>query len=156
MTDSPATRVLVVGIGNEYRGDDAVGFAVTRSLRTDLGTSVDIQEFEGDGAGLMQLWAGYDAVIIVDCITARLPVGSVIRLDAATHKVPTHYFRSSSHLFGVAEAVEMARTLGELPPTLLVYGVTGHTFEAGSPLSAEVETSVADVVSQIKRDLAAF
>lgn len=153
MGNSAGKRALVVGVGNEYRGDDAIGFAVVRRLRDDLTAFPELFEFEGDGVGLMQLWEGYDTVVLIDCVTANLPAGTIVRLDAAEHKMPTHYFRSSSHLFGVAEAIEMARTLGQLPGKLVVYGIVGQDFEAGCPLSPAVELTIESVVRQIKQEL---
>ena len=53
MTDK--TR-LVIGIGNDFRGDDAAGLMVARRLRGTPLHDVEIVESAGDAAALMELW----------------------------------------------------------------------------------------------------
>jgi hydrogenase maturation protease len=53
----------------------------------------------------------------------------------------------------VAEAIELARTIGELPPSLIVYGIEGLDFSAGTSLSPEVAASVPGVVSSILAEI---
>ena len=45
-------------------------------------------------------------------------------------------FRTSTHLLGVAEAVELGRELDRLPQRLTVYGIEGERFDVGEGLSA--------------------
>jgi len=44
---------LIIGIGNEYRSDDAVGLIVARRLKERLADSAIVLEQSGDGAALM-------------------------------------------------------------------------------------------------------
>jgi hydrogenase maturation protease len=67
--------------------------------------------------------------------------------------LPARVFRSSTHAFGVGDAVELSRALGRLPGRLVVYGVDGSDFAAGAALSGPVETAVDGVVEAILRDL---
>lgn len=144
-----AKRIIVIGIGNQFRGDDAFGFEVIRRIREQLPGSVDVLLTEGDGTHLMQAWNGYDAAFVVDCITSGSPAGRCFRLDAATQKMPAQFFRSSSHLFGVAEAIEMARTLRQLPPKMVVYGAEGTQLELGKPMSDDMVAAVATISAQL-------
>lgn len=150
---SPHMRAIVIGIGNQFRGDDAVGLEVIRRLREDLPPGVDAIQTEADGATLMQIWAGYDTVILVDCVVSGQTVGTRIRLDAVAQQLPTRFFRSSSHLFGVAEAVEMSRALKQLPKRMIVYGVEGVRFELGDQFSPEVKRGLGELVAEIRLDL---
>ncbi len=61
-------------------------------------------------------------------------------------------FRSSTHAFGVGDAVELARALGRLPARVVVYGVEGADFTAGAPLSAAVESAVEHVVDELEEE----
>ena len=56
-------RVLVAGMGNELRGDDGFGVAVTHLLEgRDLGAEVTVREFGIGGIHLVQeLLTKYDA-----------------------------------------------------------------------------------------------
>jgi hydrogenase maturation protease len=90
----------------------------------------------------MELWVGARKVVIVDAMTSGAPVGTVRRFDAAADRLSGGTFYYSSHLFSLAEAVEMARQLNRLPESLIVYGIEGHSYSFGAPLSPEVEAAL--------------
>ncbi len=52
-----------------------------------------------------------------------------------------------------SEAVELARALHQLPPSLVVYGIEGKTFAVSTGLSPAVETQVQDVMEQKQQEL---
>jgi len=144
---------LIIGLGNEYRRDDAVGLVVARRLREAAPESVRVLEESGEGAALMDSWKDADAVILIDAVHSGAKPGTIHRFDAHTQPIATKFFRYSTHAFGVAEAVELARALGRLPPRLIVYGVEGKSFEAGLGLSPEVEKAAQEVVERVLEDL---
>ena len=53
---------------------------------------------------------------------------------------------------GVADAIELARALGELPVRCVVYAVEGQSFETGAPLSARVEAAVFEVERRVRAE----
>lgn len=55
---------------------------------------------------------------------------------------------SSTHTFGVAEAIGLARTLGKLPRQVIVFAVEGASFEFGGRMTAEV-AAVADRLTEL-------
>ena len=55
----------------------------------------------------------------------------------------------STHHFGLAEAVELARALDRLPPRLWIYGIEGKQFEQGSVPSPEVTQAIEKVAERI-------
>lgn len=124
---------MVIGVGNEFRGDDAVGLLAARDLSTWAIPSMRIVESRGDGARLMRLWSGIDTVIVIDAVRSGSPPGTLHRLDVSTHPLPANFVCTSSHQFGVAEAIETARELGELPPRIIFYGIEIEHCVAGTP-----------------------
>jgi hydrogenase maturation protease len=48
----------------------------------------------------------------------------------------------------------LARALRRLPPRLIIYGIEGKTFAAGVGLSRAVEEAVAQVVIQVRQEVA--
>ena len=147
------SRTLIIGLGNEYRRDDAVGLVVARRLREAAPESVLVREETGEGASLLESWQDADAVILIDAVRSDAAPGTVHRLDAHEGPVAREFFRFSTHAFGLAEAVELARALGRLPPRLIVYGVEGKSFEAGVGLSPEVGAAVGAVVERVLEEL---
>jgi len=144
---------LIIGLGNEYRRDDAVGLVVARRVREAAPESVRVLEESGEGAGLMESWQDADAVILIDAVHSGAKPGTLHRLDAHAQPIAKKFFRFSTHAFGLAEAVELARALGRLPPQLIVYGVEGKSFEAGVGLSPEVAAAAQGVVKRVLGEL---
>lgn len=148
MTEAGHTKVI--GIGNAWRGDDGAGAAVAERLCA-MGVAAEAQD--GDGAELMESWKDCDRVIIVDAAVSGALPGVVHRFDAVESEIPKRFFRYSSHLFGVAEAVETARLLGRLPERLIVYGIEGVNFGLGAPMSPQVVKAVTEVAARIRAEI---
>lgn len=145
--------VLIIGIGNLYRGDDGVGIEIVRRLQGDVPPGVSLLEATGEGTALLDAWRGFDEVYVCDAVSAGAPAGHIYRLDAVAEPVPRSFFNYSTHAFALAEAVEMARVLGELPRRLVIYGVEGETFASGRGLSAALELAANVVAAQLKEEL---
>jgi len=150
-TDQPS--VLVVGIGNPDRGDDGFGPAVAQRLRGRVPSTVRILERSGDALALIEDWNSSPPVIIVDAMTPITKPGRVHRLDLTHSPLPVGCSPRSSHAFGVAETVELARSLGRLPQCLLAYVVEGEQFGTGAPLSLVVAEAVGDVAERIASEV---
>ncbi|MBK8975112.1 MAG: hydrogenase maturation protease [Planctomycetes bacterium] len=154
--EPPAHAPLVVGVGNAFRRDDGVGPRVVQRLRElDARGELRLVEASGEGASLMATWRGERSVVIVDAARSHAAAGTVHRFDAAEVRLPSDFFHYSSHAFGVAEAIELARALGELPERLVVWAVEGGSFGAGRDLTPPVESAVDDVARRILAELPA-
>jgi hydrogenase maturation protease len=147
------TPLLVIGVGNPYRGDDAAGLVIAGELKERAPAGVDVRENAGELATMMELLENADAVIFIDAVCSGSEAGEVFRFDAAGEMMPAEYFRYSTHGFGIPEAVELARALGRLPGKVIVYGVEGKAFDMGAGLSPEVEASVGAVVERVLDDI---
>lgn len=141
--------LLVIGIGNEFRGDDGVGIAVARRLAAHACPQVRIVETDGASANLLELWEGAACVIVVDAVRSGAPPGTIHRFDGRTALPPARFFYASTHALGVAEAIGLARALKRLPPSLIVYGIEGKQFDSSLTLSPEVQIAVEQVVEEI-------
>jgi hydrogenase maturation protease len=145
-------RTLVIGTGNEHRGDDAAGLLAARSLRTLIGHRgpAEILEHRGDGAALIELWAGRSWVILVDAVRSAGSPGQVLRFDASDRPLEAEREHGSTHAFGPAGAIEMARCLGRLPRRVEIYGITGSLFSIG----AEAQPAVCVAARAVARSIA--
>jgi len=163
--------VVVIGVGNALRQDDGAGLEVARRLRgradaaeTGVGAALAmpaelaVLEYEGEPLGLLELWEGARGAVLVDAIRSGAAPGTIHRVDASREPIPAPLRGSSStHAVGVGDAIELARALGRLPARVVVYGVEGACFDAGSGLSGEVEgvvDSLAEAVLREARELA--
>jgi len=147
--------VLVMGIGNELRGDDAAGLLAARGLLSEKVPSfVTILEMSGDGASFMARWKNINRLILVDAITAGLPPGSVIRMDARKEIVPASLFATSSHSFGLAQAVAIGLALDELPASVTLYGIQAGNFKMGTEMTPGVQKAIQETIAAIRCELA--
>ena len=146
-------NACVVGVGNDLRGDDAAGLVVLRLLEGSLPAGVRTIPCEGEPVALLSSWEGCDTVIVVDATRSGAAPGTVRRIPAHERPLPEELGRSSTHVLGVAEAVELARALGRLPARAIVYGIEGADFDAGAPLSPAVQAAAAVVAASIRREL---
>jgi len=153
MTDRDRTPMLVAGIGNPDRGDDGFGPAVCIRLRGRVPAGVRILERCSDVLALIEEWNGCFAVVLVDAAAPFGRPGRVHRLDLRDRPLSVGLARRSTHAFGIAETVELARNLDRLPRHLIAYLVEGERFEVGAPLSPRVADAVDAVAERILFEL---
>ncbi|PWI13200.1 peptidase M52 [Streptomyces sp. Act143] len=148
-------RIAVIGVGNEFRRDDGVGWAVLARLRErSLPPGTDLATCDGDPGRLIGLWEGARLAIVVDAAHAHPGTpGRVHRLEldaGLLDRPPT----TSSHGLGLGEAVELARVLGLLPEHLVVYAVEGTDSALGTGLSPAVADAVEPLVAAVADEIA--
>ena len=153
MSGDGRAGVLVIGIGNPDRGDDGVGPAVASCLRERLPSEVRLFECNGDVLDLIEEWAGFATALLIDATAPGGRAGRIQRLDLIGQPLHADFARNSTHAFGLAETVELARSLNRLPRQLVVYLVEGERFDIGTPLSPAVAEAVNRVAESILAEL---
>uniref|UniRef100_A0A832I308 Hydrogenase maturation protease n=1 Tax=Eiseniibacteriota bacterium TaxID=2212470 RepID=A0A832I308_UNCEI len=146
--------VRVIGVGNPDREDDAAGIEAVRRLAAHGHPGVEARVCRPDPDDLLTAMMGAARVIVVDAMAAGTDPGTVVRIDATAAPVPAELFRGSTHGLGVAEAVELARHLGVMPRSLVIYGIEGRNYRFGKPLSRDVSFAVEQVVDRIEHEAA--
>ena len=146
-----ATRII--GIGNLYRGDDAAGVLAARRLKDLVGRRADVIEAEAAGLDVLDLMQGAGAVILIDAARSGRAPGTVHRFDASAGPLSRSLFPHSTHVLSVVDAIEMGRTLGMLPPRLIVYGLEIEDTTAGRALTRAVARAVDELVERVLREL---
>ena len=155
MSASDRPLMLVVGIGNPDRGDDGVGPVIVRRLRGRVPPGTSVRERSGDALALIEDWKGFSSVIVVDAMAQITEPGRIYRLELTSNPLPVAFAPPSTHAFGLAETVELARNLHRLPPFLIAYLVEGEQFETGALLSPMVAKAVEDAVERILTEIPA-
>jgi len=146
-------RIIVLGIGNVERGDDGAGRQVARLLRHMLRDRAEIAELDGEAAAIVAKLEGADAAYLIDACVSQAPPGTVHRIDARAGELPQAGSDLSTHGFGLAAAVELARTLNRLPRRTVVYAIEAESFEPGAPLSEAVATATVIVADRIRSEI---
>ena len=155
MSEQARRSVVVVGLGNPFRGDDGAGIAVADRLRSAGSACLRVVTGSAGGAGLLGSWNGEEDVYVVDSSRSGGRPGSVRRFDGLKDPLPERFLRASTHSVGVREAVALARYAGRLPRSMVVLAIEGGNFAAGARMSSEVEASVEEVVNLILRECSA-
>ena len=132
---------LTIGVGNGWRHDDGVGLEVARR--------VGGVAHEGECSPLIDLWDGHDDVVLIDAAVSGAEPGTMRRFDASDEPLPARTLRSSTHAFGVPEAIELARALARLPARVTVYAIEGADFSPGAGLTAAVESAAAGLAGEL-------
>ena len=142
--------VLVIGIGNEYRSDDAVGLQIADSLSEYGSEHCIIKRSSGEGIALINLWENFEYVILIDAVKSGCKVGTIHEIDLSKENLEVEFFQTSSHLFALPEAVLLAKTLNKFPDNMIVYGIEGQNFEHGIEISIEVQEAKEKLIQNLK------
>jgi hydrogenase maturation protease len=139
--------VLVIGIGNELRGDDGAGLEAVRRLTG--GEGVELAFHRGHALELLELWRGAQAVVLVDAVCSAAPPGTIHRFEGGVEPLDASVRAADTHAVGVRDAVELARALGRLPSRLVIYGIEGAQFEHGIRFSEPVAAAMGRLVGAV-------
>jgi hydrogenase maturation protease len=150
MTAPPGARkVLVACLGNPDRGDDGVGVLVSRELAGRLPAGATLLVRSGDMAALIEDFAGYDGFICVDAAASMGTPGRVHRVDTAIEELPRELVSASSHGFGLAGAIALARTIGRAPEHIVIYAIEGRDFSTGAPVCPEAAAAASVAAASV-------
>ena len=138
--------MLTIGLGNEFRHDDAIGLIAARRLRE---RGVSTEEHEGDLATLIDRWRHVDELIVIDAVRSGAPPGTVHHLEVGASPLNRELFRSSTHQLGLADAIELSRTLNTLPARVDLFCVEVQDVSAGVGLSADVERALTPLIEDV-------
>ena len=117
--DPRAKRILVAGVGNVLRGDDAFGPEVTKLLGH-LPEGAEVIETGIGGIALLQeLMAGCDGLILIDACDRGAAPGTVFVL---VPEVSEGVHEPDIHLANPDRVLSMAKTMGVLPDRLRIIG----------------------------------
>ena len=131
-----SVSVLIVGIGSPH-GSDSLGWEVVRLLQEDKSLSqqprLKMLCQDRPGTRLLDVMQASDKVILVDAVSSTQRPGSLISLDVgeirAGGKIENvlgnvnRINKTSTHSIGLAETLELGRTLQQLPRQLVLLGL---------------------------------
>ena len=147
-------RRLVLGLGNDLLGDDGIGLRVVESLRCRPSLAhFDFDTAEGAGLGLLDILAGYQRALIVDCVPADGgPPGQVLRLPP--DELAARALTLSSHYAGLPQVLALGRRLGLAMPEVEVLAISvKDPYRIGPGLSPALHRALPSVVAQVERAL---
>lgn len=145
---------LLAGIGNRMRGDDCAGLLVADRVREIAAGSIEVRDLEGEPVDLVEALGCSEVVVVADATSRGVEPGTVLRLDVTEAPLDPGISPPSTHALGLAEPIELARGLGRLPASLVVWGIEGRDFAPGAPVSEEVARAAEQVARALVEELA--
>ena len=150
------STVLVIGVGNPFRGDDGAGIEAARILHGILPGDVEVIEHDGEPAALIDIWESSAIAYVIDAVRTDDAPGTVHRLEIDGQGeivLPESPRRDSSHALGLGDAVELARALDRLPQRLVLLGIAGGSFALGDAVSQPVREAIDGLVGDVAREV---
>jgi hydrogenase maturation protease len=154
-------KIVIIGIGQTMRGDDGVGVLAVQLWQkqhphTAAHPDVQVEIAELPGLDLLELLSGADCALIVDAIKCDGAAEEIHILDEQA-LAAFDAGAGSVHGWGVAETIRLGRKLGhrELPPNILIIGITAQQFGIGRSLSPVVADKLPNIVSTIENQVQA-
>ena len=139
----------VISLGNELRGDDSIGPAITAQLKQlDLPVPLDLIDAGSDAFTILDHLISNEPIIIIDCAKMNEVPGRVkkIKIDEASFEQADNAI--SLHGFSFAEVYKMSKNIGPVAECTLI-GIEPKSLEFGSELSDEVKRSIPLVVKMV-------
>ena len=151
---SPADgRVVVIGVGNEFRRDDGAGPAVVASLRGRVPPGVELLLADGEPTRLIEAWTGAALAVVVDAVLANPPRPGRVHRFVLDRPLAGTTRTASSHGFGLDDAVRLALALDRMPGRLVVHAIEADDLSQGQGLTPLVAAAVGDVARAVLSDI---
>ncbi|HAV22010.1 MAG: hypothetical protein A2X67_03345 [Ignavibacteria bacterium GWA2_55_11] len=136
---------LIIGIGNELRGDDGAGPATARCLR-ELYPQADVMVVQQLTPDLVESVGSHDTVIFVDAAAGA--DHALIRQVIASRDRTAH----GSHLMTPGQLLSLVDALdGRAPRNAFETAIPAQTFEHGAVLSSHAQKGIVEGVEAVCR-----
>lgn len=155
MFDKPASKTLVLGVGNKLLSDEGVGVHVVERLAAGYVIPEEVHLLDGGTLGMDLLYylEGIDNLLLVDAVETHKDPGTLIRLEG--EEVPAFLsLKISPHQLGVPDMLAAARFKDLYPKRLVLWGIQPELLDIGLDLSPLIESKmdilIGNVVEQLR------
>jgi hydrogenase maturation protease len=154
-------EVVVIGLGNRYRGDDGVGVAAAAELNRLALPGVRVVTDIVESIGLLEAWSDARLAIVIDAAVGTPPTPGRVRRCGLSEVVAADGL--SSHSVDIGRTHALGEALGRVPDELVLFTIevadTGHGIGL-TPLVARavpevVAMALAEIRAQIRAEIRA-
>ncbi len=141
---------LIIGIGNEFRCDDAAGILIARKLKNDF-QNFDIIEKTVIDLNFLDLFKTSNTVILLDALKNENKEPGTLEVFVFNDNLVLNdlpYF--SSHSISLNEILQLGKQLNCIPEKLIIIGINSINFQIGTELSFNFEKTYQLVKEFIK------
>ncbi len=144
---------LVIGIGQDGRGDDVAGREAVRRLAARHVAPCVLSD--GEPGRLLELFARAPRIWVVDAVRSGAPPGTLHRYEGPGLPLNRGPGPASTHGLSLGEAIDIAVALDRQPARLVVHGIEAGPVTLGEGLSSAVARAVPRLVARLRDELAA-
>ena len=143
-------RVVIAGLGNEYRRDDGVGPLVARRAAASAARPVEVLGPLSDPLELLGRWDGASLAVVVDAVQSGSTPGTlrVVELDPLAGDGDARP-ATSTHGIDLVGVVRLAVAVDGAPRRVVVVGIEGRDFGRGVGLTPDVAAAVPAAVGRV-------
>jgi hydrogenase maturation protease len=149
--------IMVLGIGNRFMTDDAVGVMLVRRLQAEYRFSPEVAVVDGgtEAISLLTMLEGIERLLVVDAIDTGCAPGTVIRLSGDDLQAGFR-FRISSCQIGVEDMLAAAKLLDYYPREVAIWGVQPAALECGAEFSPIVTERFNILLKRVLEELSGW
>ena len=148
-------EIVVVGLGNRYRGDDGVGVVAAGVLGELALPGVRVATDIVEPMSLLEAWSGAGLAVVIDgavgtpSVPGRVRRCTLVDVVAAAEGL-------SSHSVDIGRTYALGQVLGRVPDAVVVFTIEVADTRHGIGLTPQVAAAVPEVVgmavAEIKRN----
>lgn len=144
---------MLLGVGSPF-GADRIAWKVVARVETQLASygmdpdAVRCVTLDRPGAAILDALRGADGAVVVDALLGGGEAGEIKKISR--EQLLSEPRALSSHGFGLAEALALGATLGELPAVLTVLGIEVGEEAQWRGDDAAVERLAARVAAELR------
>ncbi len=153
-------KILIAGVGNELRQDDAFGVLLAQKLQQEASfpSSVKVMEIGSAGIHLVQqLFDSYDILILLDIVKWGGSAGTIHFKEVEVKDIAQlttdekNEFLADMHYINPLKALMMAKALNILPKKVIFLGCESKEHEEiGIGVSTAVEAALPFAFQKVK------
>ncbi|MBM3208246.1 MAG: hydrogenase maturation protease [Chlamydiae bacterium] len=144
-------ELIIIGIGNPFRGDDRAGWVAIERL-AEQNEKLPLNKTRGDVGELVDKLGSHKKVIIIDACRSEDPAGTWKKIDAIKDQMPSEAPVTSTHGATLSQVIEMAKNLDRMPEELTIFAISGKDYDLDESLTNDVDKAISAVIQEILKD----
>ena len=143
----PKPKVLIVGAGNPFAGDDAIGIKVVEELSNNtLPEGVKKVIIENKGLMALDEFQSAEKIIFVDAGDISASPGEWKIVESSHLNPASSLF---SHSVGIVDLIYALMLTSEKPPRIYLFLIQPSTYNFGEKMSGEVKRNLKRYVHEL-------
>ncbi|MBN1764365.1 MAG: hydrogenase maturation protease [Sedimentisphaerales bacterium] len=143
-----STSVLVLALGNDIKGDDAVALEAVQILKKEGSEGIDFVDTIESGLALLELMSGYDKVLLLDSVSTGVhPVGTILEFSPDDFN---QVLSTCRHFMGLPEVIELAKRLSiDFPDEIRILAMEiAPPYEFSQTLTAPIRAALPSYIQK--------